>query len=53
MPGDLQKGARKRFASSAPQSGVVLAMFLLVLNARMNLRVTSRLVDALIRVSRS
>ena len=32
MPGDLQKGARKRFASSAPQSGVVLAMFLLVLN---------------------
>ena len=32
MPGDLQKGARKRFASSASQSGVVLAMLLLVLN---------------------
>ena len=32
MPGDLQKGSRKRFASSAPQSGVVLAMLLLVLN---------------------
>ena len=32
MPGDLQKGARKRFACSAPQSRVVLAMLLFVLN---------------------
>ena len=32
MPRDLQKGARKRFACSAPQSRVVLAMLLFVLN---------------------
>ena len=32
MAGDLQKGARKRFACSAPQSRVVLAMLLFVLN---------------------
>ena len=32
MPGDLQKGARKRFACSTSQSRVVLAMLLLVLN---------------------
>ena len=54
MTGDLQEGARKRFASSVPQSGVVLAMFLLVVNGPDEpMRVTSRLVDALIRVSRS
>ena len=44
MPGDLQEGARKRFASSAPQSGVVLAMLLLVLMRPDEPRVTSRLV---------
>ena len=32
MPSDLQKGARKRFACSAPQSRIVLAMLLFVLN---------------------
>ena len=32
MPGDLQKGAWKRFACSAPQSRVVLSMLLFVLN---------------------
>ena len=32
MPGDLEKGARKRFACSAPQSRIVLAMLLFVLN---------------------
>ena len=32
MPGDFQKGARKRFSCSTPQSRVVLAMLLLVLN---------------------
>ena len=32
MTGDLQKGAWQRFACSAPQSRVVLAMLLLVLN---------------------
>ena len=32
MPGDLEKGARKRFACSAPQSRIVLTMLLFVLN---------------------
>ena len=32
MPGDLQKGAWQRFACSAPQSRIVLAMLLLILN---------------------
>ena len=31
MPGDFQKGARKRFACSAPQSRIVLTMLLFVL----------------------
>ena len=31
MPGDLEKGARKRFACSAPQSRIVLTMLLFVL----------------------